>query len=59
MDVAGSICRSTIIVKNICISCSSSQMLAAVSPIVKIDAQTQLGMSVDRYAEYKIGRKYN
>jgi hypothetical protein len=38
MDVAGSIYRSTIIVKNIYTSCSSSQMLAVMSPVGKIDA---------------------
>jgi hypothetical protein len=59
MDVAGSICRSTIIVKNIYTSCSSSQMLAVMSPVVKIDAQTLRGRVLDCYAEYKIGQKYN
>jgi hypothetical protein len=59
MDVAGSIGRSTIIVKNIYTSCSSSQMLAVMSPVVKIDAQTQLDRVLDCYAEYKIGQKYN
>jgi hypothetical protein len=59
MDVAGSIDRSTIIVKNIYTSCSSRQMLAVMSPVVKIDAQTLQGRVLDCYAEYKIGLKYN